>query len=107
MQVVDDGALQKGDGRSVSFTFTTPIKKLSVAAIDANGILLSGSLSDFMEGELCTVITSDERMYTGTLKKCDAGLGVRLDEMVSTVEDIVNLGIQVGDWVGADPRAYM
>ena len=26
-------------------------------------------------------------------------LGVRLDELVSTVEDIAVLGIQVGDWV--------
>ena len=107
LQVVQEAALQEGKQTERIIHVSVPGKELSVAAIDANGILLSGSLSDFMEGELCTVITSDERMYTGTLKKCDAGLGVRLDEMVSTVEDIVNLGIQVGDWVEADPRVHV
>ncbi len=107
LQVVQEAALQEGKQTERIIHVSVPGKELSVAAIDANGILLSGSLSDFMEGELCTVITSNERMYTGTLKKCDAGLGVRLDEMVSTVEDIVNLGIQAGDWVEADPRLHV
>ena len=107
LQVVQEAALQEGKQTERIIHVSVPGKELSVAAIDANGILLSGSLSDFMEGELCTVITSDERMYTGTLKKCDAGLGVRLDEMVSTEEDIVNLGIQAGDWVEADPRVHV
>ncbi|NMA18728.1 MAG: M42 family metallopeptidase [Clostridiaceae bacterium] len=107
LQVIDDGALQEGKRTKRIIHFTTPVKELSVAAIDANGILLSGSPQDFMEGEQCTVITSDERMYTGTLWKCYAGLSVRLDEMVSTVEDIVNLGIQAGNWVEADPRVHV
>ncbi len=107
LQVVQEAALQEGKQTERIIHVSVPGKELSVAAIDANGILLSGSLSDFMEGELCTVITSNERMYTGTLKKCDAGLGVRLDEMVSTEEDIVNLGIQAGDWVEADPRVHV
>ncbi len=104
---VEDGALQKGKQTKRLIHVTVPAKELSVGAIEADGILLSGSQSDFMEGEQCTIITSDERMYTGTLRKCDTGLGVRLDETVSTVEDITNLGIQVGDWVEVDPGVHV
>jgi len=107
LQVVRDGALQEGKHAKRLIHFTVPAKELSVGAIEAHGILLSGRLKDFMEGEQCTIITSDERMYTGTLRKFDAGLSVRLDEMVSTVQDIINLGIQVGDWVEVDPNVHV
>lgn len=105
--VVQDSALHEGKQAKRLIHFTVPAKKLSVAAIEANGILLSGNLPDLMEGEQCTVITSYERMYTGTLRKCDLSLGVRLDEMVSTVEDIKKLGIQVGDWVEVAPNVHV
>ncbi len=87
--------------------FTVPLKELSVATIVDEGIFLSGSLPGLMEGEQCTIITSYERMYTGTVRKYNAGFGVRLDERVSTVEDITNLGIQVGDWVEVDSGVHV
>ncbi len=106
LQVGDDVILGGKRARRLIHV-VVPGKELSVAAIEANGILLAGSRSNFVEGEQCTIITSDERMYTGTLRSCDAGLGVRLDEMVSTVEDITNLGIQTGDWVVVDSGVHV
>ena len=107
LQVMRDGTLQEGKQAKRLIHLTVPVKELSVLAIKANGIHLSGSLPGFMEGEQCTIITSDERMYTGTLQKCDAGLSVRIDEMVNAEEDIIKLGIQVGDWVEVDPNVHV
>ncbi|HHT23896.1 MAG TPA: M42 family metallopeptidase [Clostridiaceae bacterium] len=107
LQAVRVSALQEGKQAKCLVHLTVPAKELSVVEIGVNGIYLSGILPGFMEGEQCTIITSDERMYTGTLRKCATGLSVRLDEKVSTVEDITKLGIQVGDWVEADPNVHV
>lgn len=87
--------------------FAVPAQALRVRAIEADGIRLTGSLSSLVGGEECTIITSDERMYIGTVRKCDAGLYVRVDEMVSTVEDIADLGVQTGDWVEVNPNVLV
>jgi len=106
LQVERDDA-QAGRQAKRLIHVTVPAKELSVAAIESDGILLSGNRQVFMEGEQCTVITTTERMYTGTLRTCCSGLGVRLDELVSTVEDIAVLGIQVGDWVEVNPHLHV
>lgn len=105
--VVQDSALQEDTQAKRLIHCTVPSEELRVAAIESDGILLAGSLPDAWEGELCMIITSDERLYTGTLRTGDAGLGVRLDETVSTVEDIKKLGIQLGDWVEIDPQVHV
>lgn len=107
LQIERDDAAQAGRQAKRLIHVTVPAKELSVAAIESDGILLSGNRQVFMEGEQCTIITTTERMYTGTLKTCCSGLGVRLDELVSTVEDIADLGIQVGDWVEVNPHVHV
>jgi small nuclear ribonucleoprotein (snRNP)-like protein len=102
-----DGVRQEKKAVKRLMHLAVPTKGLRVQAIEADGIRLSGSLPGFTEGEPCTIITSDERMYTGTLQKYDAGLSVRIDERVSTAEDITKLGIQVGDRVEADPNVHV
>lgn len=107
LQIERDDAAQAGRQAKRLIHVTVPAKELSVAAIESDGILLSGNRQVFMEGEQCTVITTTERMYTGILRTCCSGLGVRLDELVSTVEDIADLGIQVGDWVEVNPHVHV
>lgn len=95
-----------------------------VKEVKSNGRLcltkIGGSKWSHVEGEYCRIITSDQRIYTGTILMHetsvhvykDAGekvrnqdtMEVRIDERVSNAEDVGNLGIGVGDFVVFDPR---
>jgi putative aminopeptidase FrvX len=75
-----------------------------------------------VEGEGCTIITSDGRTLRGTilprkasvhvhsgpevekLERNDANMEVRVDAKVRSGEDTRRLGIEVGDFVAFDPR---
>ena len=95
-----------------------------VAEIKANGRLrltnIGGMNANNAETENAVVVTRDEHKFEGTLQLINASIHVNadysetkrdwdkvelvLDEDVSTREDVLALGIRVGDYVCFDPR---
>ena len=82
---------------------------------------LGGYMFNSVEGEHCTIITGSGKEYTGTilttkqashvygqdaakLERIEANMEIRLDEVVKSKEDVLALGIGVGDIVALDPR---
>lgn len=100
---------------------------LMVRSINDDGTLsltkLGGPLTPTLDGEYCDIITRDDKVYTGTIlskspsihvfkdaatKERDIdNLVVRLDERVSSKEDVSELGIQNGDFVAYDPKTVV
>ena len=98
-----------------------------VKEIKTNGRLkfaqLGGYTMQSVEGEYCTVETSEGRPYTGTvlsvktsvhvyrdLDKFERNLDnmeIRLDERVACIKDVEALGIEVGDYIHFDPRTQV
>lgn len=100
---------------------------LMVRSINDDGTLsltkLGGPLTPTLDGEYCDIITRDDKVYTGTIlskspsihvfkdaatKERDIdNLVVKLDERVSSKEDVRELGIQNGDFVAYDPKTVV
>lgn len=75
---------------------------------------------NFVEGEYCQIETSEGKTFSGTillhqtavhvyresgkLDRSPENIEVRLDEKVTSKEEVETLGIQVGDFVSFDPR---
>ncbi|WP_248925610.1 M42 family metallopeptidase [Paenibacillus hamazuiensis] len=98
-----------------------------VRSIKDNGRLrftpVGGYMMGSVENEYCRVHTRDGRFYDGTilttkpsvhvfpdareLKRDEAAMEVRLDETVRTKEDVLALGIGVGDFISFDPRTQI
>ncbi|MFD0681718.1 MULTISPECIES: M42 family metallopeptidase [unclassified Paenibacillus] len=96
-----------------------------VRSIKSTGTLRFTSVGGYMmgavENEYCKVHTRDGRSYDGTilttkpsvhvysdareLKREESVMEIRLDEPVKTVEEVKQLGIEVGDFISFDPRA--
>jgi putative aminopeptidase FrvX len=85
---------------------------------------IGGYAMNTVEGEGCTVFTSDGRRYRGSYllnkasshvygaavnetKRDEDALEVRLDERVSSAAETQALGIAVGDFVAFDPRVEL
>ncbi|MGC5325803.1 M42 family metallopeptidase [Brevibacillus sp. SYSU BS000544] len=83
--------------------------------------LIGGFSWNAVEGEYCQIEAGDGRIYTGTILTTKASvhvygreaekmertenlMEVRLDEKVTSKEDVLALGIRVGDFVSFDPR---
>lgn len=97
---------------------------LMVRSINSDGTLkltkLGGPLTPTLDGEYCDIITRSGVVYTGTIlstspsihvfedastKKRDIDqLVVKIDERVSSKEDVLKLGINNGDIVAYDPK---
>jgi putative aminopeptidase FrvX len=96
-----------------------------VKEIKGNGRLKLSKIGGFpwnaVEGEYCQVETVSGKVYTGTIlttvasthvygresgakERTDELMEVRLDEKVASREDVLALGISVGDFVSFDPR---
>jgi len=100
---------------------------LMVRSINGDGTLnittIGGNQPMTLNGEYCTIHTRDEKTYTGTILSVspashvyeDAGkkgqsfdeLVIRIDEEVLTDEDVLNLGIQNGDFISIDPKTVI
>lgn len=95
-----------------------------VRAIKPNGTVrftpIGGYAMQTVEGEYCTIHTRDGRTYEGTVlstkpsvhvypdmkdwKREEANMEVRIDELVFSKEDTMQLGIEVGDFISWDAR---
>ena len=99
-----------------------------VKEVKSNGRLkitqLGGYVWSTIEGEHVTIESSEGKIYTGTvlttkasshvhgsetntIKRDGENMEIRIDERVSSKEDVLNLGINVGDFVSFDPRALV
>lgn len=82
---------------------------------------IGGGLYHALEGENCTIITSTGKTVRGSIMplkssthlygqdgasepRNEFSVAIRLDEKVSSVSDVHQLGIQVGDFIYMDPR---
>lgn len=97
---------------------------LMVRSIDANGRIffttIGGPILNTYDGEYCKLHTRDGKVYTGTILSTSPSVHVypdartkernidnmyvRLDEVVSTKSDVLNLGISTGDFISIDPK---
>ncbi len=98
-----------------------------VRSITSDGTLKLTSVGGFMmhaiEGEYCQIHTRDSRTYTGTIltnqpsihvykgaksqDRDEKAMEVRIDEKVSSQEDVKALGINVGDYISFDARTQV
>lgn len=98
-----------------------------VRSIKSSGRLRFTSIGGYMfstvEGEYCLVHTRDGRTYEGTVlttepsvhvypnardqKREESSMEVRIDELVTSKDDVVKLGIGVGDVISFDPRTVI
>ncbi|WP_160033007.1 M42 family metallopeptidase [Paenibacillus sp. An7] len=96
-----------------------------VRSITSNGTLKLTSIGGFMmnsiENEYCIIHTRSGKSYTGTImstapsvhvyagarefKREENHMEIRIDEMVETKQDVLDLGIGVGDFISFNPRA--
>lgn len=82
---------------------------------------IGGGAYNSLEGENCTIITRKNKTYRGSIvpkhrathiygvdvvsqKKDEFNMILRLDEIVFSKEDVLKLGINVGDFISMDPR---
>ncbi|GKX30560.1 aminopeptidase [Vallitalea longa] len=95
-----------------------------VRSIKSNGTIrltsIGGYLMNSIEGEYCKIFTRDGKEYEGTIlttkpsvhvfsdasehKRIEENMEVRIDENVSSKEDVEKLGIEVGNFIAFDPR---
>ncbi len=115
----------KNDERHRLLTAHVDTLGAMVKEIKSNGrlklTLIGGFRFNAIEGEYCQVETSAGRIVTGTILSTKASvhvygaeagkierteevMEVRLDEKVKTREEVLALGIQVGDFVSFEPR---
>lgn len=98
-----------------------------VRSIKASGKIrftpVGGYMMGSLENEYCTIHTRDGREYDGTIqtthpsvhvfadareqKREEASMEIRIDERVNSKEDVLNLGIGVGDFISFNPRVEM
>ncbi|MEF3301592.1 M42 family metallopeptidase [Paenibacillus sp. GYB003] len=95
-----------------------------VRAIKPNGMIrftpIGGYMMQSVENEYCRIHTRDGREYEGTvlpvkpsvhvygdardMKREEANMEIRIDEIVASKTDTLALGISVGDFISWDPR---
>lgn len=98
-----------------------------VRSINSNGTLrfsvLGGPILPTYDGEYCYVITRDNKVYTGTflsnapavhvykdsrtMPRTDEAMHIRLDEVVKSKQDVLNLGITNGAFISLDPKTVI
>ncbi|NGQ97365.1 M42 family metallopeptidase [Brevibacillus sp. SYP-B805] len=115
----------KNDSRHRLLTAHVDTLGAMVKEIKSNGRLKLAMIGGFnwnaVEGEYCQIETSDGRIYTGTIlttkasvhvysresgkmERTEEVMEVRIDEKVRNREEVLALGIRVGDFVSFDPR---
>lgn len=116
-----------GEGHGLVLSAHVDTLGLMVRSIKPNGRLrftqIGGFPSNYVETENCTVMTRDDKTFSGTVqlvnpaahirkdisdtKRDDSTMEIVLDEKVSTKEQVQALGISHGDFVALDPRTVV
>ncbi|MFB5267510.1 M42 family metallopeptidase [Paenibacillus enshidis] len=98
-----------------------------VRSVTSQGTLRITSVGGFMmnsiENEYCQIHTRNGKIYTGTIlsahpsvhvyadartfERQESNMEVRIDELVESKEDVLKLGIGVGDFISFDARAIV
>ncbi len=115
------------NSRTVMLSAHVDTLGLMVRSITPSGDLrftkIGGPIMPTLDGEYCRIHTRDGRVYTGTII-CESAavhvhpeastkardedtMIVRIDEQVHSKEDVLNLGIQVGDYICYDPKTVV
>lgn len=116
----------KGQDSSRTIALSAHVDTLGamVRAITSHGTLSITSVGGYMmnsiENEYCQIHTRDGKVYTGTIlsahpsvhvyndareyKRDEQNMEVRIDELVQTKDDVLALGITVGDFITFDAR---
>ena len=113
--------------KKVATSAHTDTLGLMVRSINGNGTLsvtnIGGPILPTLDGEYCKVVTRDGKRYSGTILCNSASvhvfedaktkprnldtLTVRIDEIVNSKQDVINLGINNGDYVLIDPKTVI
>ncbi|QHT61574.1 M42 family metallopeptidase [Paenibacillus lycopersici] len=108
----------------IAFTAHVDTLGAMVRSVKSNGTLRFTSVGGYamqsVENEYCLVHTRDGRTYEGTVltskpsvhvfsdardfKREEANMEIRIDEPVHAKDDVLKLGIGVGDFISWDPR---
>ncbi|WP_334073359.1 M42 family metallopeptidase [Paenibacillus sp. A14] len=117
----------KDSSRTIALSAHVDTLGAMVRAVNANGTLAITSVGGFMmasiENEYCQIHTRGGKVYTGTIltshpsvhvysdardfKREEKNMEVRIDELVESREDVLKLGISVGDFISFDARAVI
>lgn len=123
-------ATMEGENKDKEVTLSGHVDTLGamVKEIKGNGRLkitqLGGYVWDTVEGEHVTIETLEGKTYTGTVMTTKASshvhgegtktiernadnMEIRIDERISSEDDVLKLGINVGDFVYFDPRVLV
>ncbi len=116
-----------GEGHGLVLSAHVDTLGLMVRSIKPNGRLrftqIGGFPSNYVETENCTILTREDKAYSGTVqlinpaahirkdipetKRDDSTMEIVLDEKVKTKEEVQALGISPGDFVVLDPRTVV
>ena len=112
------------NSRTVATSAHVDTLGLMVRSVNASGTLavtkVGGPLMPTLDGEYCTVLTRGGKRYTGTvlsqspaahvfpeaatMARDESHMEIRLDEKVTSAEEVRALGIENGDFVFIDPK---
>lgn len=112
------------DSRTIALSGHVDTLGAMVRAVKPDGnirmTMVGGFTMNSIENEYCIIHTRSGKTYTGTilstspsvhvydnadtLKRTEDHMEVRIDEMVTSKEDVDKLGIQVGDYISFDAR---
>lgn len=115
------------NSKSVAIAAHADTLGLMVRSITGDGGLkltnVGGPIIPTLDGEYCKVITRDGKVYTGTILSTSPAthvykdsssktrdidnIYVRLDENVKSKQDVLNLGIENGDYVCYDSKTVL
>ena len=111
-------------GKTVGLSAHVDTLGAMVRSITSDGQLMftvvGGPILPTLDGEYCKIITREGQTYTGTIlslspsvhvfpdsvtrTRDDSNMAVRIDEKVSSADDVKKLGIQPGDYIFFDPK---
>ena len=113
--------------KKVATSAHTDTLGLMVRSINGDGTLsvtnVGGPSLPTLDGEYCKIATRGGKVYTGTILCSSASvhvyedaktkprtldtLNIRIDEVVKSRQDVVNIGINNGDYVFIDPKTII
>lgn len=116
------------DGKDNNYCVGIPVHVDTLGAmvrsINSDGTIrittIGGNIFSTLDGEYCRIHTRSGKIYTGTMlstspsvhvypdahkkERIEENMQIRLDEVVSTKEDVLKLNIATGDYISIEPK---